>query len=239
MWLFNTVREIQKSAGQTVEPAYIPHTDEDAILQAVDFAFPCNDPARTWVLKVHSVMNPGLPRSRIITVHRDPRDVLVSYKEFMKTSFDEALGHARDVLIFTERYSHYDPDYLKLIAYNDIETRPVDLIIELAEFLAIQLNSPIAEEISEKYSRKKVQDIIKKADESLARKIINNAPVDKRQIVYLSSTNYRAFDPDTGFQTGHVSPRQTGDWRNILSAEEQDLVNSEFGDWLKQYGYEE
>ena len=238
MWLFNVVREIQKSAGHSVEPADIPHNDEEAIMQAIEFAFPCTDPARTWVLKVHRVMKPGLPRSKIITTHRDPRDVLVSFKDFMKTGFDEALNHARDVLLFTGGYHGYDPDYLKLIAYSDIEMRPKQLINELAEFLDIQLQESIADDIAEKFSRNKVRDIIKQSDISLARKIENNMPVDKQEIVYLSNSNYRSFDRNTGFQTGHVSHRQTGDWKKILTAEEQELVNSEFGDWLKKYGYE-
>jgi hypothetical protein len=206
--------------------------------QAAQFARPSQDPEKVWVLKVHKLLRKDIPRSKIITTHRDPRDVLVSYKEFMKASFDASLECARSVKIFTETYKDYDSNYLLLVAYNDIEAHPVELILQIAEFLEVELSEIDARNIALKYSRNKVKGLIEKSDKSLAKKLAKNKPVDHRDIVYFSASNYRAFDRKTGFQTGHVSQRKTGDWKNVLSEVEQQLLNDEFGNWLKKFGYQ-
>ena len=102
MWLFNVTREIFRIAGRQVEPEVTPQSDEKMIQQATQFAFSSQDPTKVWVLKVHTILKPDLPRSKVITTHRDLRDVLVSFKEFMKTSFDNSLGCARSLVKYTE-----------------------------------------------------------------------------------------------------------------------------------------
>ncbi len=89
----------------------------------------------------------------------------------MKTSFDESLGCARSVVHYTETYKDYDPSYLMLVVYNDIETRPVELILEIAEFLEVQVSEINARKIALKYSREKVKSLIEKSNKSLAKKL--------------------------------------------------------------------
>jgi hypothetical protein len=40
-------------------------------------------------------------------------------------------------------------------------------------------------------------------------------------VVVLGRDNVRAFDPETGFQSGHVSNYQEGDWKRILTTEQK------------------
>jgi hypothetical protein len=40
-------------------------------------------------------------------------------------------------------------------------------------------------------------------------------------MVILGPQNVRAFDTDTGFQSGHVSNYREGDWKRILSAKQK------------------
>ena len=237
MWLFNVTREINRVAGRQVEPEVTPQSDKEMIQQASQFSFSSQDLNKVWVLKVHKVLKPDLPRSKIITTHRDLRDVLVSFKEFMKTSFDNSLPVARSLVQYTETYMDYDSDYLMLVAYNDIEIRPAELILEIADFIEVQISELNAEKIALKYSRKKVKSLIDKSHKTLSKKIAKKQPIDRRDMVYFSETNYRAFDRKTGFQTGHVSQRKTGDWANILSSTEQQQLHAEFSSWLKKYGY--
>lgn len=239
MWLFNVVREIFRIIGKQVKPEDIPQCDGDMFKQAARFASVSQDPSQVWVLKVHTILKPDLPRSKVITIHRDLRDVLVSFKEFMKTSFDDSLQCARLLVNFTETYKDYDPGYLKLVAYSDIETRPVELILEIAKFCGVQINEMIAKDIALKYSREKVKSIIEKSNKSLAQKLAKKQPIDNRDIVYFSASTYRAYDCKSGFQTGHVSQRKTGDWDSVLSNTEQQKLHAEFGGWLKNYGYQE
>ena len=125
-----------------------------------------------------------------------------------------------------------------LVAYNDIEIRPAELILEIAEFLEVQISEFNAEKIALKYSRKEVKSIIEESNKSLSNKMAKKQPIDRRDMVYYSDSNYRAFDRKTGFQTGHVSQRKTGDWKNVLSSTEQQQLHAEFGSWLKKFGYQ-
>lgn len=238
MWIFNITRELLRSAGLQVEPADIPQSDEAMFEHATNFAFPSQDEKKCWVLKVHTVLRPDLPRSKIITTHRDPRDVLVSYKEFMNASFEKSLGCARAVTRYTDAYESYSPNYLLTVAYADIENRPVQLVLEIARFLDLQISEDTAAKMASKYSRSNVRKKIDKTDNALKNKISKNMEIDQREVVYLSADNYRAFDRKSGFQTGHVSQRKTGDWKRTLSDAEQQQLNEEFGSWLEQHGYE-
>lgn len=237
MWLFNVTREIYRGAGRKVEPEIIPKSDKE-MAQTARFAVISQDPEKVWVLKVHKILNQNLPNSKIITTHRDPRDILISFKEFMKSDFNRALNCARDIVRYTEIYQNYDSDYLMLVAYNDIETHPLELILKIAKFLRITISKDNAKKIALKFSREKVKKIIENTDKVLTDKIASKKPIDKREIVIFSKSNYRAFDLKTGFQSGHISQRKTGDWKSVLSESEQDQLNNEFGDWLTKYGYE-
>jgi len=238
MWVFNVVRDIFRITGKQVEPENIPQHEDEMARQATQFAFESEDLSKVWVLKVHAILKPDLPRSKIITIHRDLRDELVSFKEFMNTSFDNSLDCARALVNFTETYKDYDSGYLKLVVNNDIDTRPVELILEIARFLEVHINETNARDIAFKYSREQIKNIIENTDNSLAQKLAKKQPIDNHDVVYFSESNYRAFDRKSGFQTGHVSNRKTGDWNSILSSAEQQRLHAEFGSWLRNYGYQ-
>jgi Sulfotransferase domain len=236
MWLFNVTREIYRSMGRKVEPSIVPQTNEE-IFQVAKTALTSQDPSKVWVLKIHNYLKQNLPKTKIITVHRDPRDVLISYKEFMNCSFDDALHCARDVVRYTKAYENYDSNYLLSTAYDEIINQPEELILKIASFLKVTINKDNAKEIALKFSRENVKIIIKNSEARLANNISSNKSIDWREVI-LTDTNYRVFDPNTGFHSRHISQYQTGDWKNILSKSEQQRLDSEFGNWLKMYGYE-
>jgi hypothetical protein len=237
MWLFNVTREMYRTSGLKVEPDPVPQTDEE-MTQAARLALASEDSDRVWVLKVHMILKPDIPRSKIISVHRDPRDQLISFMEFTRSNFNDSLGCARTLLEYTGAYESYSPQYVMLAAYNDIETRPAELILRIAGFLGVPLDTNAAQEITLMFSRERVRRIIENNDAALRYKLASRQPVDPREMVRLSDSNYRAFDLRTGFQSGHISQRQAGDWKRILSDAEQGQLNEEFGDWLRRYGYE-
>jgi len=236
MWLFNVTREIYRSMGRKIEPDIVPQTNEE-IFQAARIALTSQDPGKVWVLKIHNLLKPNLPNSKIISIHRDPRDVLISYKEFMNCNFDDALHCARDVVRYTKAYESYNSNYLLSIAYNDIVDYPKELILRVASFLKVTISEDNAKEIAFKFSREQVKSIIKNSETVINNKIASNKSCDEREVI-LTDTNWRAVDPNTGFQSRHISQYQTGDWKNILSKSEQQQLYSEFSNWLKRYGYE-
>ena len=169
------------------------------------------DNINRYVFKVHTILKSGLPRSKILTTLRDPRDICISFKEFMKTDFNTALKATKSILKYEKIYKTFDKEYLKFFRYENIENKPVQTILDIANFIGYKINSNIAEQISIKFNKEKVKTLIKSNDENLLFKIKNKEEIKKSDIVYFSENNYRSFDLKTGFQTNHVSARNSGD----------------------------
>ena len=109
--------------------------------------------------------------------------------------------------------------------------------MEIADFIGCEISYKNAEKISLKYSKKRVKNLIKNNDENLLSKIKNEEDIDKSCIVYLSKDNYRSFDTKTGFQTNHISNRNSGDWKKSFSSKEIEILNLEFKDFISKYNF--
>ena len=79
--------------------------------------------------------------------------------------------------------------------------------------------------------------MIKNNDENLLSKIKNEEDIDKSSIVYFSKDNYRSFDTKTGFQTNHISNRNSGDWKKSFSPKEIKILDLEFKDFISEYKF--
>jgi len=64
----------------------------------------------------------------------------------------------------------------------------------------------------------------------------NPAPESTTTIRNLDGS-VRGYDYKTGFQSGHITSREEGEWRDALSAEQKQQVNQLTTAWLKRYGY--
>jgi hypothetical protein len=238
MWLFNVTREILRRAGRTVLPEKIPQTDQQMIELAHKWAWNDPDPMKVWVLKVHTMLRQDMPKSRILTTIRDPRDVLVSFRLFMRTSFDHALGATASVVRFAESYENHPPELLPRVDYRDIEAQPAQVLKQVAGFLQVPLAAATVDEVVAQFSRERVRKLIDATNQSVLQRIKEKAPIDRGEVVLLGQDNIRAFDLNTGFQTGHVSGNQSGSWRFLLSEEEKKIVHERFGAWIAQHGFQ-
>ncbi len=155
----------------------------------------------------------------------------------MKTDFDTALKAAKDLLQYEKVYKTYNRDYVKFFRYENIEKKSIETILEIANFIGYEINYKNAEEISLKYSKKEIKNLIKNNDENLISKIKNKENIDDSSIVYFSKDNYRSFDTKTGFQTNHVSNRNSGDWKKFFSSKEIEILNFEFRDFISEYKF--
>ena len=221
MWLYNTTREILKISKFNVLPNRIPQKDleffeifnKDSLLDTNNI--------NKYVFKVHNILKPEFPKSKILTTLRDPREICLSFKEFMKTDFNSAFAAAKNITKFEKEYKNYDKNYLRFFRYENIEKKPIETILDIANFINCKISNKDAEN----------------NDEKLIHKIKNKKKINNTEIVYFSKDNFRSFDPNTGFQTNHVSNRVAGDWKNFFSPNEIELMNSEFKDFLKEYLY--
>lgn len=237
MWIYNVARELVRQSDFDLKPVVVPQKDTES---TTIFSDATESPCDTdyLVLKIHSVLNFKLPNFKIISLHRDPRDVIVSYMEFMKVDFEQAVDAAKMMWTLTDKYQSWDEDTLKMIAYRDIENDPAKLVSTIANFMDIETNEGKISSIVEKFSKKNVRKIIHETDRKLKENIIKKRQTNDVQFIFFTKTNYRSLDPKTGFQSRHVSNRNTGDWAKVLTKDQIDGVNLYFSDWMDKFGYE-
>ena len=237
MWLYNVTKEILKLSRINIIPINIPKNEEKFFEIFDKQSLIDQNDKNKYVFKIHNILNPDLPRSKILTTIRDPRDICISFKEFMKTDFNTALEAAKSLLNFEKTYKTYNKEYLKFFKYENIEEKTLETILEIANFIGYKISYKDAENISIKYSKKKIENLIKKNDENLLSKIKNKEKIDESSILYLNKDNYRSFDSTTGFQTNHISNRNPGDWSKFFSSKEIEILNFEFKDIISEYKF--
>ena len=124
------------------------------------------------------------------------------------------------------------------IKYENIESNSINIVKEVALFIKINLTEQNAELISKKFSKEKVKSIIKKCETDIDKRMKETGKVNENEVVRITSSNIRAFDMDTGFQSGHVSGHLSSEWRNIFSKLEIENIVDSIDDTAIKLGYE-
>ena len=57
------------------------------------------------------------------------------------------------------------------------------------------------------------------------------------QISSIKLDKWESFDTKTGFQTNHISNRNSGDWKKSFSSKEIEILNFEFKDFISEYKF--
>jgi len=220
MWTTNVVREILNYSKMNVLPETLPQAEKDWLNLFPRRALSDQNEKNHYVLKVHDLLNINIPRSKVITNIRNPYDVCASFYEFMKCDIDRAIIVALSLTEVIEHYKKIDEKNLFILKYEEIEEPSSKLVLELSEFLGLHLDENAALSIWKKFSKDSVRKIIADNDKSLSDKISKKQEIDASEIVILGKNNYRSRDLNTGFQTGHISERKTGEWRLLFSESE-------------------
>lgn len=155
----------------------------------------------------------------------------------MNCDMNLAISVALDILKMQNHYEKFNKEKLFVIRYEEIEELSIELILELSKFLNVSLNESEAESILEKFSRENVNIIIANNDKALSDKLSKELEIDPKKIVNLGKNNYRSFDPDTGFQTGHISERKTGEWKLYFSEYEIEQIIENIDNTALKLGY--
>jgi len=237
MWTTNIVREILKCASFKVFPKTQIQSDEEWLKLFNNYALKDLNRNNMYVCKVHSLLKQNVPRSRIVVNIRNPFEICASYKEFMKCDWKSAVLQAKQHLDVIQHYRSHTKLNTFFIRYEDIENDSIDVILHLAKFLGVKIDTNIAKIISIKFSKANVKKIIKNTETSLISKIENNQSIPENEIVHLSDSNFRAFNLETGFQTGHVSNRKSGEWRHVFSFNEIPKILYELNPIAEKLGY--
>ena len=104
MWLFNVTKEILIQSKANVLPIDVPQNDENFFQIFKTQSLQDQNNLNKYVFKIHTILKSDLPRSRILTTIRDPRDLCISFKEFMKTDFNTALNATKSLLNYEKIY---------------------------------------------------------------------------------------------------------------------------------------
>ncbi len=236
MWAFNVARALLQEAGREVHPAQVPKDDAQMVRCAREgLADP--DPRRTWVLKVHDRIPPDFERSRFVVTRRDLRDALVSYMRFLRCDFPRAFEMIAAAPAFYDTYDRAGSERVLLLDYGQIVDAPAAAAGRIAEFLELTVEVAARERIAERFSKANVQRLVQDTEQALERRHRAGQEISRDEIVFAVDGSVRAFDRSTGFQSGHVSDYRDGDWRHLLSPDQQSLIHDSFGDWLRARGY--
>ena len=236
MWTFNTTRALAKACDLTAMPATVP-ADEDENLREARAASKSVDPRLLWILKSHKqIPESAFAGSKFIATRRDPRDILISQMRFAALDFAGALKAAVYYAKTADYYRRF-PDSIRLeLTYPDIVGDPSGSCTTIAGFLGLSPSRGAIDAIVQTYSKDRVKRVIDglgTQEESEA-----NTAGDSKTVLRVDR-NERLYDTRSGFQSGHVSDYRDGDWRQILSADQQARMNRELQRWLAANGYED
>jgi hypothetical protein len=238
-WIHNVTRAVFRAARYEVLPNQVPQ-DADDMFAHGDQAIVDTDPNKIWILKVHRYLRPDAPLSKFINTHRDLRDALVSFMCFMQSDFEQALKTTIESAEKTDHYyRHFSPDSILHLRYTDITNRPSDVVHRISQFCDVAITETEITDIVTHFDRANVERLIHNKEADLERRARSGNPIARTEFVpqRFQPGMARAFDPATGFQSGHLSGYRDGDWRKLLTADQQERIHAHLGEWLRRYGY--
>ena len=230
MWSFNVARSLFREAGLRVIPEQVPKMDQ-AMAEVANAYMKSSPPNTRCVIKVHSKIK-MLPDFRVIRNQRDMHDRLFSFCRFMQIDFDRKymLDQVAACMDVESYYDQWPADQMLNIPYESIETDSRSLIRKIAEFIGYpDVDEQVIRKIDTQYSKQQVKSKIAEL-ESQVFDADGNVNVDIHPDAVIGPeddpSRARAFDVGSGFQSGHVSSYQPGDWKNRWTFRQRWIVNS-------------
>ena len=237
MWASNIIREILAISGFSVKPKLPFQDNQDFIDLFYLEASNDEDVKNKYVYKVHDLLKTNLPRSKYIVNIRNPLEICASFYKFMKCELEIALQVAEKHSKVIRHYSKIDKEKLYLMRFENIISKPDSEIANLAQFIGVSLSDTHIRSINEKYSKKNVEKIIKNCERDIISKINKNEKLKKGEIVFTSKNKFRAFDINTGFQTGHISIKDSCKLGNIFTQSQIPKIKERLEKCSKELGY--
>lgn len=224
MWTTNVVRELVRQSGATVLPPTVLKSDDGS----VDFGREhlAGSAAGIAVLKVH-VPPVVSPAARCIVTQRDLRDVVVSMMRFQHLSFEE-IAKALPTYVRSGNADYFYPAGPNRLVqqYATMLADPLGTIRSLAAFLDLTPGEDAVAAIAARLSKENVRQRISNVEKTLVARSQSGQPIDPADLVLMRNNRARAYDHETGFQTGHVSDYRDGDWRQILTDEQKAQIDA-------------
>jgi hypothetical protein len=224
MWTTNVVRELVRQSGATVLPPTVIKSDEGSV--AFGRAHLAGGDAGVAVLKAH-VPPVASPAARCIVTQRDLRDVVVSMMRFQHLDFDE-MAKALPSYVQCGKADYYYPAGPNRLVqqYATMLADPIGTIRTIARFLGLTVGEDAIAAIATKLSKENVRQRIADVEKALVARSQSGQAIDPADLVLMRNNRARAYDHETGFQTGHVSDYREGDWQQILTDEQKARIDA-------------
>ncbi len=190
-----------------------------------------------YIFHTHDIVNTRLPRSKYICTIRNPYDICASYYQFTKCNIDKAIIVAKGHFNLTNIYKQIKSKNILINRYEDIDKNPLKAINELADFVDIKISSKQISRIESMFNKTNVQSRINYYDDKINKKIKSNEAIDPENVIIFNDKNIRAFDPQTSFQTGHISDRKIGEWRKVFTPNQIKLIIDNLDEIALLLGY--
>jgi len=220
MWTTNVVRDLVRHTGATLLPPTVLKSDSDGVQYGRQHL--ATDAPGIAVLKVHVVPRVDSPSARCIVTQRDLRDIVVSMMRFQHLGFDDVLQAIPAYVQASDADYFYPAGPTRLVQqYPRMLADPIGTIRTIADFLGLEADDASIAAIATKLSKDNVRQRITEVEQALVARSQSGQPINPEDVVRVSKNRARAYDHETGFQTGHVSDYRDGDWRQILSNEQK------------------
>ena len=236
MLTFNLTREVLMTKQLTVRPDRALKDGNECLQIFQNEALHDDRQHVIYVFKVHQTLKPNIPRSKFIINKRNPFDICASFYEFMKCDLDRAIEVAQSHILTIEHYKTFGKNTVLFVEYEEIENNISLVIQNIAYFLEQEINNVMVEEIGKKYSKEAVHKIISELHKKHS-KNIGDQTLNPEEIVNLGGDKYRMFDTQTGFQTGHISNRNSGEWTKVFNEEQISLIERKITPFAQELGY--
>ncbi len=237
-WTLNIIRDLFRASGMQVLPEVVTPDIEDAFPRLLAAAARDSRADTAWVLKTHRHLRDLPPGFALVTAVRDPRDALVSYVRFTRLGWPRALAAMRTSVVLIHCYRQLGRRFPLLeLSYAEIRDRPEVAIGRLAAFLQTGVGEPEIRELARRFDRTAVHRRIDRVSRRLVEAAEAGREIPADRIIPNADGSLRLFDPETGFQSGHVSDYRDGDWERHVPPDVLAALHRSIGPWLIENGF--
>ena len=237
MWTTNVIREIFATKQFNLYPQEQLQNDGEWLNLFKDRALADVNKDSRYVLKIHTLLNPHLPKSKFVVNARNPYDICASFFDFMKCDLDRAIEVALNHRAVLEHYNSFKSGLLFVVKYEDLESDAINLILALSKFVDCKISKDTALHICSKYNKKSIKKLIKRTESAIQRNMSEKEHFHNNMVVRRADGSFRSFDLGTGFQSGHISSRNSGEWKNTFSQKQVTAVINALDDVASSMGY--
>lgn len=235
MWAYYVTRQILATGGRHVmlPPRELAEGQwpEYSLRVIAD-----DQPGVIFCAKVHLRLALTIPAWRFVVTYRDVRDSTLSYMRFMRCNFEKALETTRLIMALTDHYFAAPDDVALKIRYDEVTQSPGRAALRIASFLDIEFSETQADALVNGVTRESVVRVVADYEQSVKSRLMAGS---KEPFAYVKNSDgsIRLVEPTTLFQSGHITSARDGEWRDVLTREEQARLNELTIDWLRRHDF--